>query len=118
MTSYWVPNHSTRSFVEQVDVVSGPGYDRMAEVGSPGNRFHDVHRVVSNLGVFSFDTPDHAMKIESVHPGVTVDEVVENTAFELVIPDDVAESRVPTNEELELMDVIDPNGLRHAEVPN
>ncbi|MEM7288745.1 MAG: CoA-transferase [Actinomycetota bacterium] len=80
-TSYWVPNHSTRSFVEQVDVVSGPGYDRMAEVGSPGNRFHDVHRVVSNLGVFSFDTPDHAMRVESVHPGVSVEEVVENTAF-------------------------------------
>lgn len=117
-TSYWVPNHSVRSFVEQVDVVSGPGYDRMAEVGSPGNRFHDVHRVVSNLGVFSFETSDHAMKVESVHPGVTVDEIVENTAFELVVPDDVPESRVPTNEELEIMDIIDPNGLRHAEVPN
>ncbi len=116
-TSYWVPNHSTRTFVETVDVVSGPGYDRMAEVGSPGNRYHDVHRVVSNLGVFSFDTPDHAMTVESVHPGVTVDEIVESTAFELVVPDDVPESRLPTDEELGLMDVIDPNGLRHAEVP-
>ncbi len=116
-TSYWVPNHSVRSFVESVDVVSGPGYDRMAEVGAPGNRFHDVHRVVSNLGVFDFDTPDNTMRINSIHPGVTVDEIVEATSFELTVPDDIPETRVPTAEELELMDVIDPKGLRHGEVP-
>jgi acyl CoA:acetate/3-ketoacid CoA transferase beta subunit len=117
-TSYWVPNHSERSFVEQVDVVSGPGYDRMREVGAPGNRFHDVHRVVSNLGVFSFETPDNSMKIHSIHPGVTVEEVVDATAFDLVIPDEVAETRTPTGEELELIEVIDPHGLHHGEVPS
>jgi acyl CoA:acetate/3-ketoacid CoA transferase beta subunit len=117
-TSYWVPNHSVRSFVDSVDVVSGPGYDRMADVGSPGNRFHDLHRVVSNLGVFSFDTPDNTMRLHSVHPGVTVDEIAEATAFDLTIPDDVPTTRVPTSDELELMDVIDPKGLRHAEVPS
>jgi acyl CoA:acetate/3-ketoacid CoA transferase beta subunit len=116
-TSYWVPNHGLRSFVETVDVVSGPGYDRMREVGAPGNRFHEVRRVVSNLGVFDFETPDNTMRLRSVHPGVTVDEIVEATAFELVIPDEVPESRVPTNDELELMDLIDPKGLRHKEVP-
>lgn len=116
-TSYWVPNHSTRSFVDSVDVVSGPGYDRMAELGAPGNRFHDLHRVVSNLGVFDFETPDHRMRLRARHPGVEVADIVEATAFELVIPDDVPETRVPSNDELELMDVIDPNGMRHAEVP-
>ena len=34
-TSYWVPNHGTRTFVEQVDVVSGVGYDRAAALGDP-----------------------------------------------------------------------------------
>ena len=57
------------------------------------------------------------MRLRSVHPGVTVDEIVESTSFELVIPDDVPESRVPTNDELELIDIIDPTGLRHKEVP-
>ena len=115
-TSYWVPNHSTRSFVEEVDVVSGPGYDRMRALGAPGNRFHEIRRVVSNLGVFDFETPDHRTRIRTVHPGVTVEEILENTAFELTVPDEIPESRTPTNDELELMDVIDPKGLRHAEV--
>ena len=53
------------------------------------------------------------MRLRSVHPGVTVDEVVEATGFELVVPDDVAETRLPTDEELRLIrDVLDPNGLR------
>lgn len=116
-TSYWVPNHSARSFVETVDVVSGPGYDRMAELGAPGNRFHDLHRVVSNLGVFDFETPERRMRLRSIHPEVELDEILEATNFELIVPDDMPESRVPTNDELELMEIIDPNGMRHAEVP-
>lgn len=117
VTSYWVPRHTTRAFVESVDIVSGPGYDRMREVGAPGNRFHHVRFVVSNLGVFNFDTPDNRMQVVSLHPGVTIDEVVENTAFELVIPEALPESRVPSDDELAIMDEIDPNGMRHNEVP-
>jgi len=118
-TSYWVQNHNPRVFVPKVDVVSGVGYDRAAELGPVASRFHEIRRVVSNLGVFDFETPDHHMRLRSVHPGVTVDEVVAATGFELVIPDDVPDSRVPTDDELRLIrEVIDPNGLRYAEVPN
>jgi acyl CoA:acetate/3-ketoacid CoA transferase beta subunit len=118
-TSYWVPNHSPKVFVEAVDVVCGIGYDRARELGASAARFHEVRRVVSNLGVFDFETSDNAMRLRSVHPGVTVDEVVEATGFELVVPDDVPESRPPTDEELALIrDVIDPKGLRFTEVPN
>jgi acyl CoA:acetate/3-ketoacid CoA transferase beta subunit len=116
-TSYWVPNHSPRTFVERVDVVSGVGYDRAAALGPVAARFHEIRRVVSNLGVFDFDTPDHRMRLRSVHPGVTVDEVVAATGFELVVPDEVPETRLPTAEELRLIrEVIDPAGLRTAEV--
>ena len=61
-TSYWVPNHSTRSFVEQVDVVSGVGYARAAAAGPSATKFHEIRFVVSNLGVFDFETPDHTMR--------------------------------------------------------
>jgi acyl CoA:acetate/3-ketoacid CoA transferase beta subunit len=116
-TSYWVPNHSTRSFVEAVDVVSGVGYARAAEAGPAATRFHEIRRVVSNLGVFDFETPDHRMRLRSVHPGVTVDEVATATGFELVVPADVGETQLPTPEELELVrTVIDPTGLRDREV--
>lgn len=120
-TSYWVPNHSPKVFVEAVDVVCGIGYDRAAALGAVASRFHEIRRVVSNLGVFDFDTPDHSMRVRSLHPGVTLDEVREATGFELVVDGDadVATSRLPTDEELRLIrEVIDPSALREAEVPN
>jgi acyl CoA:acetate/3-ketoacid CoA transferase beta subunit len=115
-TTYWVPNHSTQTFVEKVDVVSGPGYDKMRELGPLSSRFHEIRRVVSNLGVFDFKTPDNRMQLVSVHPGVTVEQVVAATTFELVMNGDIPETRQPTAEELHLIrDVIDPKGLRKAE---
>jgi acyl CoA:acetate/3-ketoacid CoA transferase beta subunit len=116
-TSYWVPNHSTRSFVEQVDVVSGVGYQRAEAAGPSATRFHEIRRVVSNLGVFDFETPDRVMRLRSRHPGVTVDEIVAATGFELVIPPEAPETRLPTPEELDLIrTVLDPRGLRDREV--
>jgi acyl CoA:acetate/3-ketoacid CoA transferase beta subunit len=117
-TSYWIPSHSSKVFVEQVDVVSGVGYDRAAALGRAG-RFHRLRHVVTNLGVLDFETDDHRMRIRSVHPGVTVDEIVAATGFELVVPDDVPETRAPTDEELRLIhEVIDPTAQRETEVPN
>jgi len=116
-TSYWVPNHSKRSFVEQVDVVSGVGYQRAAAAGPAASRFHEIRHVVSNLGVFDFETPDKVMRLRSVHPGVAVEEVVDATGFDLVLPPDIPDTRMPTPEELELIRVVlDPRGLREREV--
>jgi acyl CoA:acetate/3-ketoacid CoA transferase beta subunit len=116
-TSYWVPNHSTKTFVEKVDVVSGIGYDRAAALGPAASRFHEIRRVVSNLGVFDFETPDHRMRLRSIHPGVTVEDVVQNTGFELVIPADGALTRTPTADELRIIrEVIDPHGIGNKEV--
>ena len=116
-TSYWVPNHSTRSFVGQVDVVSGVGYERAAEAGPSATRFHEIRHVVSNLGVFDFDTPGKVMRVRSVHPGVSVEEIEEATGFDLVVPASVPETRMPTPEELDLIrTVIDPRGSRDREV--
>ena len=56
-------NHSPKAFVEKVDVVTGIGYDRAAELGPVAARFHRIPRVVSNLGVFDFETPDHSMRL-------------------------------------------------------
>ena len=117
-TSYWVPNHSPNVFVAKVDTVCGVGYDRAAVLSEVQRRFHEIRRVVTNLAVLDFETPDHRMRLRSVHPGVTVDEVVAATGFELVVPDEVLESRLPTPDELELIaGVIDPAGARLQEVP-
>jgi acyl CoA:acetate/3-ketoacid CoA transferase beta subunit len=118
-TSYWVPNHSPKVFVGNVDLVCGIGYDRAAELGPEAARFHEIRRVVSNLGVFDFETPDHRMRVRSLHPGVTVEQVAEATGFDLVVPDGVPASRVPSAGELELLrEVIDPAGTAGREVPD
>ncbi len=116
-TSYWVPGHSDRVFVEKVDVVTGIGYDRAKALGPVASRFHEIRRVVSSLGVFDFETPENTMRIRSVHPGVSVDDVVANTGFQLSVPDDVPETRLPTDDELRLLrEVIDPEGVGNGEV--
>jgi acyl CoA:acetate/3-ketoacid CoA transferase beta subunit len=117
-TSYWIPNHSPRVFVPKVDVVTGVGYDRAAKLGEAG-RYHRLRHVVTNLGVLDFDTDDHHMALRSLHPGVTVDEIVAATGFELEIPAEVPDTRMPTPDELRLIrEVIDPHELRYTEVPN
>ena len=114
-TSYWVPKHSPRVFVEAVDFASGVGYDRAIGVSS---RFHDVHRVVTNLAVLDFGGPDHTLRLVSTHPGVSVDDVRAQTGCALAVGD-VTVTREPSDEELKLLrEVIDPKGYREKEVPS
>ncbi|WP_338777524.1 CoA-transferase [Streptomyces sp. DG1A-41] len=111
-TSYWIPRHSRRVFVERVDMVCGVGYDHAA-----GACHHRIPRVVSDLGVFDFVTPDHSMRLASLHPGVTAEQVREATGCELTVPDEVPPTREPTAEELRLIrEVVDPAGTRTREV--
>lgn len=118
-TSYWVPKHSTRVFVAEVDIVSGVGPKRAKEAGPAAARFNDIHRIVSNLGVFDVGGPDDTVRLLSVHPGVSVEEVVENTGFELDLPTEVPTSREPSLEEqIIIREVLDPKGLRFKEVPD
>jgi len=106
-TSYWVPNHSPRVFVEKVDFVSGVGTQRGAA---------DIKRIVTNLGSIDFVTADRAARLLSVHPFHSVDDVVVQTGFPLVV-ESPAESRAPTDEELKLIrEVLDPGNLRDTEI--
>ena len=98
--SYWVPRHSRRVFVEAVDMVCGVGYDRAAAAGAG---FHELRVVVTNLAVLDFQAPDHTMRLRSLHPGVTLSEVVDVTGFALAVPDEVPVTRPPTAAELDLI---------------
>ena len=118
-TSYWISNHSTRVMVPEVSVVCGVGNDRAANLGPEIARSHHLVHVVTNLCVCDFETPQRSMRLRSVHPGVTVAEVIAATGFELTIPSEVPESRLPTDDELRwIREVIDPLGLGEEEVRN
>jgi acyl CoA:acetate/3-ketoacid CoA transferase beta subunit len=106
-TSYWVPNHSPRVFVEKIDFVSGLGTDRGAA---------DIKRIVTNLCSIDFVTEDRSARLRSVHPFHSVDDVVAQTGFPLDVKN-VTESRAPTDEELKLIrEVLDPGNMRDTEV--
>lgn len=95
-----MPRHDLRSFVERVDLITALGdKQRREELRLPGG---GPRLVVSPLGVFDFDDAGD-MRIRSVNPGITVEQVHEATGFPLVVPAEVPVTEPPTTEELELL---------------
>ncbi|WP_068155398.1 cholesterol ring-cleaving hydrolase subunit IpdB [Rhodococcus phenolicus] len=115
-TSYWVGKHNKRVFCDKVDVVAGVGWDKV-DPENPAYRHLNVYRVVTNLGVFDFGGPGHTFRALSLHPGVTADEVAENTSFEVAGLAEAGLTREPSAEELRIIrEVLDPKNLRDREV--
>ena len=115
-TSYWVGNHSARVFGNSVDIVSGVGYDKV-DPANPAYKYLNVFRVISNLGVFDFNGPNHEMQALSLHPGVSAEDVASNTSFEVHGLADAVDTRLPTDEELRIIrEVIDPKSFLDKEV--
>jgi len=118
-TSYWVPKHSPRVFVEHVDVVSGVGPARARAAGAAASAYNDIHRIVTNLAVLDVRGAGDTLRLLSVHPGVSVDEVLAASGCTIEVAGDVPTTRIPTTEELVLVrEVLDPKKLRDREVPS
>jgi glutaconate CoA-transferase subunit B len=104
--------HERRVFVERVDFISAPGHGDgpgwRERHGLPGG---GPAKVITDKAVLGFDEATRRMRLESVHPGVTVDEVIAATGFELLIASDVTETAPPSAAELAaLRERIDPQG--------
>ncbi|MEM2446415.1 MAG: CoA-transferase [Candidatus Bathyarchaeia archaeon] len=109
-----IMRHDRRRFVEKVDFITTPGYlwgpGAREAVGLP--RGSGPYRVVTNLALLGFDEETKRMKLLATHPGITVQDVIENTGFELIIPDKVEQTEPPTEEELRVLrEEVDPTGL-------
>jgi glutaconate CoA-transferase subunit B len=95
-----MPRHDPRTFVERVALISALGdLTERARLGFPGG---GPRLVLSPLGVFEFDF-DGEMQVRSIHAGVSPAQLREATGFELNVPDDVAVTEPPTDEELTLL---------------
>jgi glutaconate CoA-transferase, subunit B len=111
--SMFIPMHSTRVFVGgEVDRVSSPGYNPARRVTGGNYSGLEIKRIVTNLCVMDFAGPDNAVRVISVHPGVTFAEVQENTGFELIDAVE-GETALPSDEQLEIIASLDPHGIRH-----
>lgn len=111
--SFFMPQHSKRSFVAgEVDFVCGAGYNPDRYLGGRPSPGLDLRLIVTNLAVMDFGGPDHAIRVRSLHPGVSFDEVQDNTGFALVRPATLSETPAPTVDELARIGRLDPNGVR------
>jgi glutaconate CoA-transferase subunit B len=100
-----IMRHDKRRFVEKVDFVTTPGYltglGAREKAGLPPGT--GPYRVVTNLALLGFDDETKRMKLLATNPGVTVEQVVDNTGFELLIPQDVGQNEPPSAEELHIL---------------
>jgi glutaconate CoA-transferase subunit B len=74
--------------------------------------------LVTNLGVFDFEPTEYKLRLKSYHPGISIEEIQENTEFKLVIDDHCDETPKPTKEEIEIIRSIDPLEVRKREFSN
>lgn len=97
-----IMRQSARSFVERIDFVTSPG-------NSPGHA-RGPSVVVTDLGVYHFDA-DGEMRLDTLHPGATLDDVRAASGWEVRVSPELATTTPPNEEELRLMrEVLDPDG--------
>jgi glutaconate CoA-transferase subunit B len=104
--------HEKRRFVPAVDYITSPGYGTGGEwrqhVGLPRG---GPSAVITTLGVLGFHPETKEMVLTAVHPRVTVEEVLANTGWPLLVAGNVATTPEPTAEELAIIRHYDPQGF-------
>ncbi|MGA2158628.1 MAG: CoA-transferase [Dehalococcoidia bacterium] len=107
-------SQSKRTFVNKLDFLTTPGYldgpGAREKAGLPLNT--GPYRVVTQLAYFGFDEKSKRLKLISLHPGVTVEEVQDNCGFDIIIPQKYTVSPEPSEKDLHILrNEIDPTGI-------
>ncbi len=115
--SFFVPSHNTRVFVDgECDFVSSIGYNpaRLPK----GHSLDDVKigLMITDLCVLDFGGPDHQVRLVSLHPGVTAEQVQENTGFPVFVAESVPVTAAPTVEQMAVIAQMDPHGQRAYQI--
>jgi glutaconate CoA-transferase subunit B len=115
LNSMFVPNHSARVFVPgEVDIVGGVGYNPARWPPGASRAHLDLRLIVTDLCVMDFTGAGHAIRVRSLHPGVTLEQVRAATGFELEAPAALAVTAAPSLAQLQIIRRLDPHGLRAA----
>jgi acyl CoA:acetate/3-ketoacid CoA transferase beta subunit len=104
--------HEARKLNEAVSFITSPGYlhggDERMKAGLRGG----PSRVITDKAIFGFDPVSKRMRLESVHPSSTLDDVLDNMGFSPIIPEHVPQTVPPTAEQVRLIrEEIDPEGM-------
>ncbi|MFX1508901.1 MAG: CoA-transferase subunit beta [Promethearchaeota archaeon] len=107
----WRPNHSSKNLVKEVPFVTSPGWIPIAK----GPRHGGPDIIVTDLCIFQFDRSSKRIILKSVHPGVKLQDVLENTGFQFKISEKIAETAPPSKREIEILSSqIDPDNMRRT----
>ena len=103
-------HHEKKRFVEKVDFITTPGYLQGGESRKKaGLLMGGTYKVITHLGIFGFDEKTKRMRLETLHPEVTLEEVKERTGFEMLIPEKIEHTKPPTEQELRSLRELDPD---------
>jgi len=107
-----IMTHEKRKMVKKLDYLTSPGFlDGAGARERAGLRGGGPSLVVTNLCQMDFDPETKHIRLATIHPGVTVEQVLENSGFDLIVPKDVPTTELPTCEELALLRTVDPDGI-------
>lgn len=112
----YTPRHDLKTFVpaEKLDFISGVGFKdgKTSICGGSGPQC-----VITDLAYLTFEETSKLMKVETIHPGIDIEEIKKSTGFELIIPDKIKTTIPPTSEEIKILrEKVDPLGIRKLEV--
>jgi len=104
--------HEKRKFVKKLDYFTSPGH-----LEGPGSRKKwnmvggGPSVVITDMCQMDFDPKTLKIRLMSVHPGITVQDVLDNVMFDLIVPKQVPTTPEPTQEQIDIMHRLDPNGV-------
>jgi glutaconate CoA-transferase subunit B len=109
-----IAKQSKRTFVEKLDFLTTPGFlngpNAREKTGLPEGT--GPYRVITQLGLYGFDDKTKRLKLISLHPGVSIDEIRDNSGFEILLPAKVTTSHEPSDKDLKILRrEIDPAGI-------
>jgi acyl CoA:acetate/3-ketoacid CoA transferase beta subunit len=105
-------SHEARKLNEAVSFVTSPGYLRGGGEREAARLRGGPSRVITDKAIFDFDPESKRMRLVSIHPGITQEDVLSNMNFQPIVPDHVATTELPTEEQIRLIrEVIDPQGM-------
>jgi glutaconate CoA-transferase subunit B len=98
-------SHDKRIFVEKCDYISAVGWgdggaEARKKLGLPGG---GPRYVLTPICIMDFEDDTKRMRLKSIHPRVTIEQVIDNTGFELIVPEKVPTTEPPLDDELWLL---------------
>ncbi|RDE17283.1 MAG: hypothetical protein C4K48_00100 [Candidatus Thorarchaeota archaeon] len=105
-------SHDKRKFLKKLDYMTSPGH-----LEGPGSRKkwsmvgNGPEVVITDMCQMDFHPKTKKIRLMSVHPGYTVQDILDNVMFDLIVPDSVPTTPKPTQEQIDIMHKLDPNGI-------